>query len=107
MPTPKVVGALRVPCLKMKRMLKRMLLAALVMALALVPVAADDKAPDPAGEHRAFRPVARPQPPTVRGAARTDIDRFILAALEAKRLALSPEADRATLIRRVAFDLIG
>jgi hypothetical protein len=38
---------------------------------------------------------------------RTDIDRFILAALEAKSLALAPDADRATLARRLCFDLTG
>jgi hypothetical protein len=35
------------------------------------------------------------------------VDRFILAAAEAKRLTLNREADRATLIRRVCFDLTG
>jgi hypothetical protein len=35
------------------------------------------------------------------------VDRFVIAVLEAKRLTLSPEADRATLIRRVCFDLTG
>ena len=57
--------------------------------------------------HRSFTPVVRPKPPEVRGTVRTDVDRFILAALEAKQLALNPEADRTTLIRRVAFDLTG
>jgi hypothetical protein len=38
---------------------------------------------------------------------RTPIDRFIEAALEAKGLALAPEADRLTLIRRLSFDLTG
>jgi hypothetical protein len=56
---------------------------------------------------RAYRPVIRPKPPEVRGACRTDIDRFILAALEAKNATLNPEADRATLIRRVCYDLTG
>ena len=56
--------------------------------------------------HRNFRPVSRPQPPEVRG-ARNDIDRFLLAKLEAKQLSFSAEADRATLIRRVAFGLTG
>src|SRR5690349_11570920 len=35
------------------------------------------------------------------------IDAFIIARLAANGLALSPEADRATLIRRLSFDLIG
>jgi hypothetical protein len=39
--------------------------------------------------------------------ARSDIDRFILAALEAKGLRPALDADRVTLIRRVYFDLIG
>ncbi len=60
-------------------------------------------------EHWAFRPLRRPPVPAVRHPeqVRTPIDRFILAALEAKALALSPEADRATLVRRVSFDLTG
>src|SRR5204862_81063 len=63
-----------------------------------------------AGAHqspRAFRLVVRPDVPRITGAARTDVDRFVLAALEAKGLALNREADRATLARRVCFDLTG
>src|SRR5213075_2442424 len=37
----------------------------------------------------------------------TDIDRFILSALEAKGQTLNREANRTTLIRRVSFDLTG
>src|SRR5436305_6443300 len=81
------------------------LCCALAAALACATAAADG--PPKADAHRAFRPVVRPPAPVVKGAARTDVDRFILAALEAKGLALNPEADRATLIRRVAFDLTG
>src|SRR6476661_5800436 len=74
--------------------------------VAFTGVAAAGDAPTTVA-HRNFQPVVRPQVPAVRGAARTDVDRFILAALEAKGLALNPEADRPTLIRRVAFDLTG
>jgi hypothetical protein len=57
----------------------------------------------------AFRPLTDPAPPAVADAAwpRDGLDRFILAALEAKGLRPAPAADRRTLIRRVAFDLTG
>jgi hypothetical protein len=64
-------------------------------------------ADDAPSEHWAYRAVARPRVPDVQGNARTDVDRFILAVLEAKKLTLNPEADRETLIRRVCFDLTG
>jgi hypothetical protein len=66
-------------------------------------------APRAAATHWAFRPLDRPPVPVVRHRerTRTDIDRFIEAALEAKGFALGPEADRATLLRRVCFDLTG
>jgi hypothetical protein len=59
------------------------------------------------GTHWAYRRVVRPPVPAVHGRSRTPIDRFILAALEARGERLSPEADRATLARRVSFDLTG
>lgn len=54
------------------------------------------------------RPV-RPAIPQVRHAdrVRTPIDAFVLAALEARGLELSPDADRVTLIRRASLDLLG
>ena len=60
-------------------------------------------------KHWAFQPVRVVQLPAVKNAAwaRNEVDRFILAALEAKGLKPSPEADRRTLIRRVTVDLIG
>jgi transposase InsO family protein len=39
--------------------------------------------------------------------ARNPIDRFILARLEAEGLSPSPEADKATLLRRLSLDLTG
>jgi hypothetical protein len=57
----------------------------------------------------AFQPIADPSPPAVRDASWlwNDIDRFVLAGLDAKGLAPAPDADRRTLIRRVTFDLTG
>ena len=57
-----------------------------------------------------FVPLSRVEPPAPKDPskwARTGVDRFILAAQEAKELAPSPEADRATLVRRLYFDLLG
>jgi hypothetical protein len=69
-------------------------------------------APPPArgtAGHWAFRPPVRPAPPAVKdpAAIRNDLDRFVQAKLEEKGLGLAPEADRATLIRRVSYDLTG
>jgi hypothetical protein len=59
--------------------------------------------------HWAFTAPVRPAPPEVTqaGWVRNDVDRFVLAAIEAAGLAPSPEADRATLIRRLHADLVG
>lgn len=60
-------------------------------------------------KHWAYQlPKVHPSP-VVKDAAwpKSEIDRFILAALEAKGLPPSPEADRATLCRRLHYDLIG
>jgi hypothetical protein len=59
--------------------------------------------------HWAFERVERPAVPEVKDRAwpRTPIDRFILARLEQERLTPNPEADRATLARRLALDLTG
>jgi hypothetical protein len=62
-----------------------------------------------AGRHWAFQPLKRHAPPAVRNAswARTPIDRFILAGLEAKGLHPAPPADRRAFIRRATYDLLG
>jgi len=57
----------------------------------------------------AFVPPARPAVPAVRNKswARSPIDSFILAGLEAKGLAPVKAADKRTLIRRATYDLTG
>ncbi len=59
--------------------------------------------------HWAFVPPRAPEPPAVRDAAwcRDPLDRFVLAELERAGLAPSPEAERATWLRRAALDLTG
>jgi len=59
--------------------------------------------------HWSYEPPVRSPVPTVKNAAwpKTDIDRFLLARLEADNLTPAPEADRVTLIRRASLDLTG
>ena len=59
--------------------------------------------------HWSFVPPVRPDPPAVDDAAwpRNPIDAFVLDRLEREGLGPSPEADRATLLRRVTLDLTG
>ena len=56
-----------------------------------------------------FQPIADPVPPPVVDVAwpTSDLDRFVLAELEARGLSPAPRADRRTLIRRATFDLTG
>ena len=73
---------------------------------------ADTAAPSIAAvrkRHWAFQPVRKPALPAVKDTAwaLTDVDRFVLARLEEKNLAPSPEANRHTLLRRASFDLTG
>ncbi len=56
-------------------------------------------------KHWSFEPPAKVALPNVD--AKNPIDRFILERLKREGLTLSPEADRPTLIRRVAFALTG
>ena len=54
-----------------------------------------------------FQPLARPAAPEASDAAHADIDRFVLAALDAQGLEPLPPADRRQLIRRATFNLTG
>lgn len=60
-------------------------------------------------KHWAFLPVRPATPPETKGRdwARTGIDRFILSKLEEKGIRPAPPANKATLLRRVTFDLTG
>ncbi len=59
-------------------------------------------------EHWAFVPPQRPALPELsKGWAGNPIDRFILSRLKREGLQPSPEADKATLIRRLTLDLTG
>ena len=59
--------------------------------------------------HWAFNPPEKAPLPKVKNPAevRNPIDAFVLAKLDAEGIEPSPEADRATLIRRLSLDLTG
>jgi hypothetical protein len=59
--------------------------------------------------HWAYRSVKKPELPKVKNETwcRNPIDRFVLARLEQNGLAPSAEAERAVLIKRLYYDLIG
>jgi len=61
------------------------------------------------GKHWAFVAPVRPPLPSVKDSAwvKNPIDHFVLAKLEAQKLTPSPEADAATLLRRLSLDLTG
>ncbi|RYD27733.1 MAG: DUF1549 domain-containing protein, partial [Verrucomicrobiaceae bacterium] len=85
-------------------------LAALLLLLSSPPTGAGQK--PLTEEDRAwwsFQPVADPAPPEVGNAAwaQSPVDRFIFAALDQAGLTPAMEAPKATLIRRLSFDLLG
>ena len=68
------------------------------------------RTPTPApSTHWAYQPLARTVPPTSATAldTRNPVDAFLRARLQSEGLTPAPEADRATLLRRVTFDLTG
>lgn len=62
-----------------------------------------------AKQHWAYQPVKKTAPPVVKQLDRVQspVDNFVAAKLEEKGMVLNKAADRATLIRRAYFDLIG
>lgn len=60
------------------------------------------------GEHWAYVPVkAVAIPEVTHKNIKNNIDRFIIAKLEQEKMQPSPEADKATLLRRLSLDLTG
>jgi len=58
--------------------------------------------------HWSLQPLKQTAPPAAPGTwAQNEIDRFILARLNAKELKPADQAGRVTLIRRLSYDLIG
>ncbi|MBN9122794.1 MAG: PSD1 domain-containing protein [Planctomycetes bacterium] len=62
---------------------------------------------DGKSNHWSFQPIKRPGVPEPKIRHANPIDAFVVAKLSDNGLSPSPEADRATLIRRVTFDLTG
>ncbi len=62
-----------------------------------------------ARKHWSFQPAIRRDHAALKDAAwpRTEIDKYILAGLEAQQLQPVADADKETLLRRVTYDLIG
>ncbi|MEW4490492.1 DUF1549 domain-containing protein [Thalassoglobus sp. JC818] len=60
-------------------------------------------------EFWSFQPLKRPVPPSTENSSwpESDIDRFVLARLEAENLEPLPPANDLTLLRRLYFDLTG
>src|SRR5436190_9630058 len=60
-------------------------------------------------EHWAWQPIKDAKPPAAKDGAwaRDEVDRFVLAGLEAANLKPVGDADKVTLLRRVTFDLTG
>ncbi|WP_286177246.1 DUF1549 and DUF1553 domain-containing protein [Stieleria mannarensis] len=74
-----------------------------------IPEVEEEEISDFDRNHWAFQPIVRPALPAVKQTdwPQTAIDRFILARLEKESLEPAPMADRATLIRRLCWDLTG
>lgn len=81
----------------------------LLTVLSAAPVGSTDVFTPAQKKHWAFQKVVRPQLPAVTNQSWVvnPVDAFILSKLEAKGILPSSVADKATLIRRITFDLIG
>ena len=97
--------------MKMKTLPLSLALALGLVALSAPATAAgpEPSATAPAKAWSPYQPVQPPEVPAVKQRAwvRQPIDSFVLAQLEAKGLKPSPDADRATFIRRATLDTWG
>ncbi|MCB1210832.1 MAG: DUF1549 domain-containing protein, partial [Verrucomicrobiales bacterium] len=59
------------------------------------------------GKHWSYEQVVRPEVPQYQGPSDNPIDAFLAKRLQDEGLHFSPQADPATLVRRVALDLTG
>lgn len=97
--------------------MNRIIPAIVSCSLILCPLQAENPEPEvkpginieKGRSHWSFQPLQVVKPPDVKDEerARTNIDRFIIADLEAAGLALNEEARERTLIRRLTFGLWG
>ena len=86
----------------------RLLVGWIFLASASSGSAAPESGVDPGRPHSAFERIVSAPPPSVPTHAHGNaIDAFIQAKLNRGKLTPSPEADRATLIRRATFTLTG
>ena len=62
-----------------------------------------------AKKHWSFQPIRSPNPPVVENNSwpRSEIDQFVMARLEARKLRPVADAERLTLVRRLYYDLTG
>ncbi|MGM9487879.1 DUF1549 and DUF1553 domain-containing protein [Ideonella sp. YS5] len=90
--------------------MSKTLLVALCLGLSAIAAAqTPSTAATPPKPWSPYQPVKTAEPPPVKQKAwvRTPIDAYVLAQLEAKGLKPSPDADRATYIRRATLDAWG
>lgn len=98
--------------------MRKVLYVAVLSCFAVtLPAGAEDKPEAPAASARAqraqqwspYKQVEQPAVPSVKEArwARTPVDRFVLAKLEAAGIKPSGDTDRATFIRRATLDVWG
>ncbi|TDX67153.1 uncharacterized protein DUF1549 [Methylosinus sp. sav-2] len=98
----------------LKRSVIAMMLSASAAALAIAeeqkaPAAATTESPRASKPHWAWQPAYQPFAPNVQKKdwSHSSFDAFVLSKIEARGLAPSPDADRATFIRRATLDAWG